>query len=98
MRSIVTGAPYSGIETVQSSETLADGNRIVHKRQTTVYRDSQARMRTEETITPPAATEPTGRRDLGSARSATATAASDRSSGRGAASPATLEVIAHEAP
>ncbi|MEP6714677.1 MAG: hypothetical protein ABJC09_03830 [Terriglobia bacterium] len=51
---IVTGAPYSGIEIVQTQETLADGNHIIRKRQTTVYRDSQGRLRSEETITPPA--------------------------------------------
>jgi hypothetical protein len=53
-RTIVTGAPYSGVEVVQSQETLADGNRITHKRQTTVYRDGQGRVRSEQTITPPA--------------------------------------------
>ncbi len=47
---VVTGAPYSGIETVQSQETLADGNKITHKRQTNVFRDTQGRMRTEETV------------------------------------------------
>src|SRR4051794_23136461 len=50
----VTGAPYSGVEVVQSQEALADGNSITKKRQTNVSRDSQGRVRTEETITPPA--------------------------------------------
>jgi hypothetical protein len=50
----VTGAPYSGVEVVQSQETLADGNTITRKRQTSVSRDGQGRVRTEETITPPA--------------------------------------------
>jgi hypothetical protein len=54
--SVVTGAPYSAVEVVQSQETLADGNVIQRKRQTTVYRDSQGRVRTEETITPEAST------------------------------------------
>ncbi|MDP9171706.1 MAG: DUF4412 domain-containing protein [Acidobacteriota bacterium] len=48
-RTVVTGAPYSGVEIVQSQEVLADGNRITHKRQTTVYRDLQGRVRSEET-------------------------------------------------
>jgi hypothetical protein len=53
---VVTGAPYSAVEVVQSQETLADGNVIQHKRSTNVYRDSQGRVRTEETITPDAST------------------------------------------
>jgi hypothetical protein len=53
---LVTGAPYSAVEVVQQQETLADGNSIVHKRQSNVYRDSQGRVRTEETITPDAST------------------------------------------
>ena len=50
----VTGAPYSGIQVVQSQTTLADGNRITNRHQTQVSRDSQGRIRTEETVTPPA--------------------------------------------
>jgi hypothetical protein len=53
---VVTGAPYSALEVVQSQETLSDGNVIQRKRQTNVYRDSQGRVRTEETITPDAST------------------------------------------
>src|SRR5215471_1489020 len=55
-QALVTGAPYSAVEVVQQQENLADGNSIVHKRQTNVYRDSQGRIRTEETITPDAST------------------------------------------
>jgi hypothetical protein len=51
---LVTGAPYSATEVVQTTETLADGNRITNQRQTNVYRDSQGRIRTEETVTPAA--------------------------------------------
>jgi hypothetical protein len=51
-RTPVTGAPYSAIETVQRQQTLANGNQISTKGQSTVYRDSQGRIRTEETITP----------------------------------------------
>jgi hypothetical protein len=51
---LVTGAPYSAVEVVQTQETLADGNTILHKRQSNVSRDSQGRVRMEETVTPPA--------------------------------------------
>jgi hypothetical protein len=53
-RALVTGAPYSAVETVQRQQTLANGNQISTKGQSTVYRDSQGRIRTEETITPAA--------------------------------------------
>jgi hypothetical protein len=55
-QAVVAGAPYSALEVVQTQETLADGNTIVHKRQSNVYRDSAGRVRTEETITPDAST------------------------------------------
>ncbi len=51
---LVTGAPYSAVEVVQTQERLADGNIISNQHQTTVYRDSSGRIRTEETITPQA--------------------------------------------
>lgn len=54
--SVVTGAPYSATEVVQSQETLGDGNIIQRKRSTNVYRDSQGRVRSEQTITPDAST------------------------------------------
>ncbi len=53
---VVTGAPYSAVQVVQSSETLADGNVIQRKHTMNVFRDSQGRIRTEETITPDAST------------------------------------------
>lgn len=53
-RTLVTGAPYSAVETVQRQQTLANGNQISTKEQTNVFRDSQGRIRTEETITPAA--------------------------------------------
>jgi len=53
-RAIVTGAPYSAVETLQRQQTLSNGNQISRKEQSNVFRDSQGRMRTEETITPPA--------------------------------------------
>jgi len=51
-RTVVTGAPYSATETVQRQQTLANGNQISTTGQSTVYRDSQGRIRTEETHTP----------------------------------------------
>jgi hypothetical protein len=53
-RETVTGAPYSATQVVQSQTAFADGNHIANKHQTQVYRDSQGRIRTEETVTPPA--------------------------------------------
>jgi hypothetical protein len=45
---IVTGAPYSADITIEQTQTLADGNRIVHRTTGHVYRDSQGRVRREE--------------------------------------------------
>ena len=50
----VTGAPYSGVETIQTQQLLANGNQINHSEQSNIYRDSQGRTRTERTVTPPA--------------------------------------------
>jgi outer membrane lipoprotein-sorting protein len=52
----VTGAPYSATETLQRQQGLSNGNQISTKEQTNVYRDGQGRIRTETTVTPPAAT------------------------------------------
>ena len=54
-QALVTGAPYSAVSVVQSQEVLADGNRITNSRSTSVARDGQGRIRTEETVKPPAA-------------------------------------------
>lgn len=43
----VRGAPYSATETIESTQTLADGTRIDHTTQTMIYRDSEGRMRRE---------------------------------------------------
>jgi membrane-associated protease RseP (regulator of RpoE activity) len=43
----VKGAPYSAIETIENTQTLADGTRINQTTQTMVYRDSEGRMRRE---------------------------------------------------
>src|ERR1700686_483576 len=53
-RTPVTGAPYSATETLQRQQTLSNGNQISRNEQSTVHRDSQGRIRTEVTITPPA--------------------------------------------
>jgi hypothetical protein len=42
------GAPYSAETVVESSQTLADGNRITRKTTGQVYRDSEGRTRREE--------------------------------------------------
>ncbi len=60
-RQVVTGAPYSAVEVVQRQQTLADGNQLSTKTQTNVYRDSQGRIRTEETVTRQGATGETTR-------------------------------------
>ncbi len=43
----VSGAPYSGEEVKETVQTLADGNRIVRRNVTRVYRDSKGRTRRE---------------------------------------------------
>ena len=55
----VKGAPYSGEEVSETNQVLADGTRIHRENRTTVYRDSEGRMRRETpdniTITDPVA-------------------------------------------
>jgi hypothetical protein len=46
----VTGAPYSATATTESTQVLADGNRIVNKTVAYVARDSQGRTRREESL------------------------------------------------
>jgi TonB family protein len=45
---VVKGAPYSAEAVNESVQTLADGNRIVRKSTTLLYRDSEGRMRREQ--------------------------------------------------
>jgi hypothetical protein len=45
---IVKGMPYSAEVVSESVQTLSDGNRIVHRTTSRVYRDSQGRVRREE--------------------------------------------------
>jgi hypothetical protein len=47
---VVKGAPYSLEATVETDQTLADGNRIAHHQIVRVYRDSEGRTRREETL------------------------------------------------
>jgi hypothetical protein len=44
----IKGAPYSAETVVESSQTLADGNRITRKTTGAVYRDGEGRTRREE--------------------------------------------------
>jgi hypothetical protein len=53
-RTVVAGAPYAATETVTSQQTLAGGNQISRTHTSTVARDSQGRISTIETVTPPA--------------------------------------------
>ena len=48
--STVTGAPYSADAVTESTQTLADGNRIVNKSTSKIYRDSAGRERREESL------------------------------------------------
>jgi hypothetical protein len=43
----VKGAPYSALETIENTQTLADGTHINRTTQTMVFRDSAGRMRRE---------------------------------------------------
>ena len=43
----VKGAPYSAVEVTENNQVLADGTRIHNENQTSVYRDSQGRVRRE---------------------------------------------------
>ena len=49
----VMGAPYSALAVTETTQTLADGNRIAQTQSQRVYRDSQGRERTEEVGTVP---------------------------------------------
>jgi TonB family protein len=47
---IVKDAPYSAQAVSESTQTLSDGNRIVSKSTSAVYRDSEGRTRREQTL------------------------------------------------
>lgn len=44
---LVKGSPYSAEAITESTQTLSDGNRIVHKSSGSIYRDSEGRTRRE---------------------------------------------------
>src|SRR2546421_11056998 len=46
----IKGAPYSAQAVTETTQTLADGNRIVQKATSIVYRDSLGRERREESL------------------------------------------------
>jgi hypothetical protein len=46
----VKGAPYSAQAISEHTQTLQDGNRIVHKSTASVYRDSEGRTRRDQTL------------------------------------------------
>jgi hypothetical protein len=46
----VKGAPYSAQAVTETIQTLADGNRIVRKTSSSVYRDSEGRTRNDQAI------------------------------------------------
>jgi hypothetical protein len=47
---LVKGAPYSAQSVTETIQTLGDGNRIVNRVSSTVYRDSEGRTRREQTL------------------------------------------------
>jgi hypothetical protein len=47
---LVKGAPYSAQAITETTQTLADGNRIVNKSSAMLYRDSEGRTRREQTL------------------------------------------------
>ena len=47
---VVKGAPYSADAITETTQTLSDGNRIVRKTTSSLYRDSEGRTRREQSI------------------------------------------------
>ena len=47
---IVKGAPYSATATTETIQTLSDGNQIIRKNESKLYRDSEGRTRIEQTL------------------------------------------------
>lgn len=47
---VVTGSPFSAVAVSETTQTLADGNRILRTTQTNLFRDSQGRFRKEVTL------------------------------------------------
>lgn len=49
-RRVVKNAPYSATTITETTQTLADGNRIHHTETGKIYRDSEGRVRNEQTL------------------------------------------------
>jgi len=47
---VVKGAPYSATATTETIQTLSDGNQIIRKNESKIYRDSEGRTRLEQTL------------------------------------------------
>jgi hypothetical protein len=47
---VVKGKPYSARSITESTQVLADGNRIVQRNESTIHRDSEGRTRREQTL------------------------------------------------
>jgi hypothetical protein len=47
---VVKGAPYSGQGVTETIQTLSDGNRIINRMTSSVYRDSEGRTRREQSL------------------------------------------------
>src|SRR5262245_3004347 len=47
---VVKGAPYSATATTETIQTLSDGNQIIRKNDSKLYRDSEGRTRIEQTL------------------------------------------------
>jgi len=47
---VVKGAPYSATATTETIQTLSDGNQIIRKNESKIYRDSEGRTRMEQTL------------------------------------------------
>jgi hypothetical protein len=50
MGTTVTGAPYSAVQTTEMVQKLGDGNTIVERQQTNLFRDTAGRVRIEHTL------------------------------------------------
>ena len=48
---VVKGKPYSARSVTESTQTLADGNRITQRNEAVLYRDTEGRTRHEQTLT-----------------------------------------------
>ena len=47
---VVKGAPYSATTVTEHIQTLSDGNQIIRKNESKLYRDSEGRTRKEQTL------------------------------------------------